>query len=69
MEYRGKQYSVVQGLDGSWKWSVVLDGHTKSGKAPDRQAGIESAEKTIDRLLLPPKPKKRRLIPPGSPGR
>jgi len=52
MEYRGKQYSVVQGLDGSWKWSVVLDGHTKSGKAPDRQAGIESAEKAIDRSAL-----------------
>jgi hypothetical protein len=22
MEYRGKQYSVVQGLDTMWKWSV-----------------------------------------------
>jgi hypothetical protein len=62
MEYRGKQYSVVQGLNGVWKWSVVLDGHTKSGKAIDRQTGIESAEKTIDRLLAP---KKRRLAPPA----
>jgi hypothetical protein len=32
MEYRGKEYSVVQGLNGSWKWYVVLDGHTKSGR-------------------------------------
>jgi hypothetical protein len=62
MEYRGKQYSVVQGLNGLWKWSVVLDGHTKSGKAPGREAGIKSAEKAIDRLLAP---KKRRLIPPS----
>jgi hypothetical protein len=69
MEYRGKEYSVVQGPNGSWKWYVVLDGHTKSGKAPDRQAGIKFAEAEIDRLLLPPKPKKKRLIPPGSAGR
>jgi hypothetical protein len=23
MEYRGKQYSVVMGIDGLWKWSVT----------------------------------------------
>ena len=63
MEYRGKEYSVVQGLNGSWKWYVVLDGRTKSGKAPDRQAAIESAEKAIDRLLAPKPKKKQRLRP------
>jgi len=63
LEYRGKQYSVVQGLQGSWKWSVQLDGHTKSGTSPDRQAGIKFAEKEIDRALAP---KKKRLKPPGS---
>jgi hypothetical protein len=53
MEYRGRTYSVVQGLQGSWKWSVHLDGRTKSGKAPDRNAGIKFAEKEIDRALAP----------------
>jgi hypothetical protein len=28
MEYRGIQYRVVQGIDGKWKWSFELDGHT-----------------------------------------
>jgi hypothetical protein len=55
VEYRGKQYSVVQGLDSSWKWSFELDGHTKSGNAPNRQAAIKFAEKKIDRAL----PRKR----------
>ena len=63
MQYRGRPYSVVQGLQGSWKWSVQLDGRTKSGKAPDRNAGIKFAEKEIDRVLAP---KKKRLRPPGS---
>ena len=36
MEYRGKHYSVVQGLDGSWKWSVKVGDRTKSGNAPKK---------------------------------
>jgi hypothetical protein len=41
MEYRGKQYSVVQGLDTMWKWSVpALVGQTKSGKTENRAAGV-----------------------------
>jgi hypothetical protein len=40
-----------------------LDGRTKSGKAPDRNAGIKFAEKEIDRALAS---KKKRLKPPGS---
>jgi hypothetical protein len=31
MEYRGKHFSVVQGLDGGWKWSIQIDGHIRSG--------------------------------------
>jgi hypothetical protein len=54
MEYRGKQYTVLQGLEpGSWKWSVQLDGRTRSGRAHDRQTGIKIAEKEIDRALAP----------------
>jgi hypothetical protein len=64
MEYRGKNYSAVQGLDGgTWKWSVAdLDGHTRSGNAPSRPAGIKAAERAIDLALAP---KKRRLAPLG----
>jgi hypothetical protein len=66
MEYRGKQYSVVQELAGAWKWSVSdLNGHIRSGKAPSRAAGIKAAEREIDRALAP---KKRRLVPPGPSG-
>ena len=64
MEYRGKQYSVLQGLEGGmWKWTIDLNGHTRSGSAPSRAAGINAAERAIERLLAP---KKRRLVPPGS---
>jgi len=65
MEYRGKQYSVVQALEGGlWKWSVDdLDGHSRSGTAPSRAAGITAAESAIEKALTP---KKRRLVPPSS---
>jgi hypothetical protein len=63
MEYRGKQYSVVQALEGGlWKWTVSdLDGHNRSGTAPNRTAGIAAAKGAIDKGLAP---KKRRLVPP-----
>ena len=61
MEYRGKQYSVIQSLDGKWKWSIEIDGHTKSGKAANRLVGIRLAEDAIDRALAP---KKKRLTQP-----
>ena len=54
MEYREKQFSVVVGIDGSWKWCVELgDGRTKFGAAHNRLAGIKAAEKEIDRALAP----------------
>jgi hypothetical protein len=64
MEYRGKQYSVLQALQGGmWKWTIDLNGHTRSGSSPSRAAGINAAERAVDRLLAP---KKRRPVPPGS---
>src|SRR5258708_4706638 len=38
MEYRGKTYTIVQGIGpNSWKWKVRLDEKTvKSGEAPSR---------------------------------
>jgi hypothetical protein len=54
MEYRGKQYSVVQGLDTMWKWSVpALVGQTKSGKAENHAAGVKAAQQAIDKALAP----------------
>jgi len=56
-------FSVVQGIEpGIWKWSVDLDGHSKSGEAHARPAAIKAAERVIDRML---KPKKLRLDRPG----
>jgi hypothetical protein len=53
MEYRGKQYSVVQGLDTMWKWSVpALVGQTKSGKAENHAAGVKAAQQAIDKALI-----------------
>jgi hypothetical protein len=63
MEYRGKQYSVVQGIDGNWNWLISdLVGHTKSGRASSRLAGINVADRAIDIDLAP---KKMHLRPPG----
>jgi hypothetical protein len=62
MEYRGKQYSVVLSIGGKWKWSVEIDGHTKSGRAPNRLAGIKVAKAEIDRALAR---KKKRPVPPA----
>jgi hypothetical protein len=55
MKYRAKQYSVVLSIGGKWKWSDEIDGHTKSGSAPNRPAGIKLAEAEIDRALAPKK--------------
>jgi hypothetical protein len=50
MEYRGKQYSVVQGLKSMLKWSVPsLVAHTKSGKTGSHAAGVKAAERAIDK--------------------
>jgi hypothetical protein len=63
MEYRDKPFSVVQGIEGNWKWLVSdLIGHTKSGTAPSRLAGIKTAQRAIDKALAP---KKHRLLRPG----
>ena len=62
MEYRGLEYSVVQGIErGSWKWSVQLrDGTIKSGSARSNNAAVDDAERAINRALAP---KRRRPFP------
>jgi hypothetical protein len=52
MEYRGIEYSIVQGIErGTWKWTVT---------SPTIKAA-EEAEHMIDAMLAP---KKRRLMRP-----
>jgi hypothetical protein len=65
MEYRGIEYSVVQGIErGVWKWSVNLDkSNIKSGQADSKPAALTAVERTIDKALTP---KRRRLVLPTS---
>ena len=55
MEYRGKQYRIVQGIGpDSWKWTVQLDETTvKSGEASSRAAATNSVVWLIDKALAP----------------
>jgi hypothetical protein len=63
MEYRGKQYTIVQGAaPHSWKWKVQLDEKTvKSGEAPSRDGARANVVWAVDRALAP---KKVALKPP-----
>jgi hypothetical protein len=63
MEYRGKHYTIVQGIGpNSWKWAVQLDEKTvKSGEAPSRAAAQSSVAWLVDKALVP---KKVKLKPP-----
>jgi hypothetical protein len=58
MEYRGKHYIVVQGIEpDSWKWTVDLDeGTVKSGEAKTRAMAISAVVLFIDRTLGKPVP-------------
>jgi hypothetical protein len=61
MEYRGMEYTVVQGIErGVWKWSASVSGVVISGQQPAKIEAVAAAEKAIDRALAP---KKVRLVP------
>jgi hypothetical protein len=53
MQYRGKGYIVVQGIEpDSWKWTVDLDEQTsKSGEAKTRGLAVSAVVLLVDRLL------------------
>jgi hypothetical protein len=52
MEYRGTEYTVVQGIErGVWKWSVSVEGMIVAGQGQTRAEAIAAAEKCIDRAL------------------
>ena len=61
MEYRGIEYSVVQGIGRNlWKWSASVANVVITGKAHGKSTAMVEAEKAIDRALAP---KKARLVP------
>jgi hypothetical protein len=62
MEYRGKQYTIVQGIGpNSWKWTVHLDEKTtKSGSTKTRESARTHAIWAIDKALA----KKAKPRPP-----
>jgi hypothetical protein len=53
MEYRGKTYTIVQGIEPNvWKWTVQLDEKTAlSGEAHTRAAALNSVVWRIDKFL------------------
>jgi hypothetical protein len=59
MEYRGKHYTIVQGIESaSWRWKVHVDEKTtKSGTAPTRAAANNKVIWEIDKALAPKKMK------------
>jgi hypothetical protein len=59
MKNRGKQYTIVQGIEpNSWRWTVQLDEKTvKSGHAASRAAAMNGVVWLIDRALKPKKVK------------
>jgi hypothetical protein len=66
MEYRGKHYTIVQGIGpDSWKWKVHLDEkNVKSGEAISRDAAKVSVVWLIDKTLAQ---NKGRLARPAKP--
>jgi hypothetical protein len=57
MEYRGKLFTIVQGVGpDSWKWTVRLNEKTvKSGEATSRSAAMNSIVWLVDKALGPKK--------------
>ncbi len=53
MEYRGKHFTVVQGVEpNSWKWTVDLDGsNSKSGEAKSRAGAVTAVVLLVDKTL------------------
>ena len=64
MEYRGFEYTVVQGIErGVWKWSASVEGVIVMGNEQTRSAAVIAAEKAIDRALVI----KKGAVPPLQP--
>ena len=59
MDYRGKHFIIVQGIEpGSWKWRVHLNEKSaKQGEAPSRAAAMNLVIWAVDKALKAKKPK------------
>jgi hypothetical protein len=57
MQYRGRHYIVVQGIEpDSWRWTVDLDEQTsKSGEAKTRGLAVSAVVLLVDRLTRKPR--------------
>jgi predicted Zn-dependent protease len=56
MEYRGIEYTVVQGIERRvWKWSAFAAGAQISGQESVRSAAVAAAESAIDLALADPR--------------
>jgi hypothetical protein len=53
MEYRGIEYTLVQGIKpGVWKWTTSAANLLIMGKAPSRPAAVAAVERAINKALL-----------------
>jgi hypothetical protein len=53
MEYRGSEYTVVQGIErGVWKWTASVEGVIVMGQEKTRLTAVTAAETAIDRAIL-----------------
>jgi hypothetical protein len=56
MEYRGVEYTVVQGAErGVWKWTASVANLLIMGKAPTKPAAVAAIERAINKALAPTK--------------
>ena len=57
MQYRGIEYTIVQGIDRRrlWKWSAFVAGAKIFGQESDRSVAVAAAESAIDRALTDPR--------------
>jgi hypothetical protein len=63
MEYRGVEYTVVQGVGrGVWKWSASVANLLIMGQAASRPSAVAAVERAINKALAPTKV---RLAPRG----
>ena len=64
MEYRGLEYTIVQGIErGTWRWTVSLGNNiSKSGQALGKENAVTKATRVINEALAQ---KRVRLVPPG----
>jgi hypothetical protein len=53
MEYRGVEYTVVQGVErGVWKWTASVTNLLIMGKAPTKSAAMAAVERAIDKAAF-----------------